>query len=71
MSGFDTEMLKYTDIFIPNQHEAGAILGMSIEDAESGKEACRKLMERAFASGGLQPVLRRIWNAAALDFRKS
>ena len=33
--------------------------------------ACGKLMERAFAAGGLQPVLRRIWNAAALDFWKS
>lgn len=45
MSGFDMEMLKYTDIFIPNQHEAGAILGMSIDDVESGKIACKKLMD--------------------------
>ena len=45
MSGFDKKMLEYTDIFIPNQHEAGAILGMNIDGEESGKEACKKLKE--------------------------
>lgn len=45
MSGFDEKMLEYTDIFIPNQHEAGAILGMEVDGEKSGREACKKLKE--------------------------
>ena len=45
ISGFKDEMLKYTDIFIPNQHEAGNLLGMKIDDAEAAKIACERLMQ--------------------------
>ena len=42
---FDTEMLKYTDIFIPNQHEAGSILGMKIDDEALARGACREFID--------------------------
>lgn len=45
VSGFLPEMLEYTDIVIPNQHEASAMLGMSINDIKSAKAACEKYLE--------------------------
>lgn len=46
ISGFLPEMLEYTDIVIPNQHEASAMLGVSINDIKSAKAACEKYLEK-------------------------
>lgn len=43
IASFDKEMLKYTDVFIPNQHEAGAITDIEITDEESARKACEIL----------------------------
>ena len=42
---FDTEILKYVDIIIPNEIEASQITGISVVDVESAKAASRKLNE--------------------------
>lgn len=44
MIDFDREILNYTDIFIPNQHEAGQFLSTTIESVEDGKRAVKSLL---------------------------
>lgn len=46
IASFDERMLKYTDVFIPNQHEAGTVLGMEINDEESARKACDILRDK-------------------------
>lgn len=45
VSGFNSEMLEYTDILVANEHEATAMLDIEINDIETAKIACRKYLE--------------------------
>lgn len=45
MIDFDSEILQYVDIFIPNQHEAGQLLGINICSVADGKNAVSQLLE--------------------------
>lgn len=40
-----SELLQYTDIFVPNQYEAGHLLGKTIETLEEGKAAVSELFK--------------------------
>ena len=39
VTGFPSELYGYTDIFIPNHHEAGLLLGREIHTVEDGERA--------------------------------
>lgn len=40
VSGFNSEMLEYTDILVANEHEAAAMLDIEINNIETAKIAC-------------------------------
>ena len=42
----DDELLKYTDIIIPNETEAETLTGIKVTDLESAKEVARKFREK-------------------------
>ncbi|AYE33600.1 ribokinase [Clostridium septicum] len=42
----DDELLKYTDIIIPNETEAELITGVKVDDLESAKVAASKIIEK-------------------------
>ena len=46
MRSLPDELLQNTDIFVPNQHEAGQLLGRTIVTVDEAKEAARELVSR-------------------------
>ncbi len=49
MQPLPDELLRNTDIFVPNQHEAGLLLGQTIETVEQAKAAAQELTARGIA----------------------
>lgn len=46
VTGFDLKMLEYTDVFVVNEHEAAALLNISVANAAEAKIACQKYLEK-------------------------
>ena len=46
VTGFVSEMLEYTDVFVVNEHEAAALLDISVANVGEAKIACQRYLEK-------------------------